>query len=175
MPADTIYGLSTYALNQHAVERVYALKGRDERKPLIVLISHPKMLDLLSIDIMQVKSVEKYWPGPLTLICQADNSPAWLHRSTKTLAVRIPAEGRLLELIEGIGPLVSTSANPEGQRPAASVGEAIKYFDDKLDFYIDGGDLSGRAPSTIARQVGDKLEVVRQGAVEINQEERHEP
>lgn len=170
MPADTIYGLSCLALNPASVERIYEIKGRSENKPLVVLAANPRMLDLLSISVKQITSVEKYWPGPLTLICDAISAPEWLHRGTQTLAVRIPAESRLIQLISRIGPIVSTSANPSGQPPAATVEAAQAYFGDKLDFYVNGGDFSDRMPSTIVKHDNGRLQVIRPGAVKLNEE-----
>ncbi|HCM51527.1 TPA: hypothetical protein DIS56_00085 [Candidatus Saccharibacteria bacterium] len=191
MPTDTIYGLSCRALNEKAVERLHQLKGRSHNKPLIVLISDLKMLALpknlsgvvgnqiteyqvfgSGLDALGVRYnkvitlVEKYWPGPLTVIFDAPRSPKWLHRGTKTLAVRMPAVADLQNLIKQVGPLVSTSANAEGERPAQSVEQARKYFGEQLDFYIDVGKVKTQ-PSTIARVEKSKLKLVRQGAIKI--------
>jgi len=167
MPTDTIYGLSCRALNEKAVERLHQLKGRSHSKPFIILISNLKMLDALGVRYNKVITlVEKYWPGPLTVIFDAPRSPKWLHRGTKTLAVRMPAVADLQNLIKQVGPLVSTSANAEGERPAQSVEQARKYFGEQLDFYIDVGKVKTQ-PSTIARVEKSKLKLVRQGAIKI--------
>jgi L-threonylcarbamoyladenylate synthase len=168
MPSDTIYGLSGRALHEQAVGRIYRLKQRDYDKPLIVLIATISQLNELNIDIRQTKTVDKYWPGQLTLICDAPKTHAWLHRGTNTLAVRLTGHKTLRELIEKVGPIVSTSTNIQGGTPAGSVDEAQAYFGDKLDFYVDAGDLSGHQPSTLVRSVNGKLEVIRDGAVKIN-------
>jgi L-threonylcarbamoyladenylate synthase len=166
MPSDTIYGLSGRALDQTAVAKAHKIKDRSGRKPFIVLISNTKMLDLLSINREEVKPAEKYWPGALTLICAAPSSPAWLHQGLKTLALRIPDNPDLLELINQTGPLISTSANFEGQEPAVTPKEAMTVFGDKLDFYVDKGPLQGQA-STIARLGHGRVEVIRQGTVKL--------
>ena len=167
VPTDTIYGLSAKALDQSAVERIHKLKSRDSGKPLIVLISDLKMLDLLSISLEQADLVKKYWPGPLSLEFQTPKSPVWLHRGLKHFAIRLPNHPELLELIKRIGPLVSTSANLQGQNPVHSLGEAEALFGDKLDFYINAGQLDN-PPSTLAVVKNGRLHVTRQGAVKIN-------
>lgn len=166
MPSDTIYGLSALALAKQAVDRLYAIKARQEDNPFIILFSDIEMLNKLSIDSKQTAAVERYWPGGLSFICEAPQAPIWLHRGLNSLAVRIPNHPQLLDLICRVGPIISTSANPSGRKPASNMQEAKKYFGDSLDFYIDAGDISGM-PSTIARLKNGKLEVVRDGAVKI--------
>src|SRR6185437_14196898 len=75
MPSDTIYGLSCRALDEPAVERIYRLKHRDSDKPLIVLIANISQLQQLRIDQIQAQPAKKYWPGGLTIICQAPKAP----------------------------------------------------------------------------------------------------
>lgn len=166
LPSDTIYGISCMALEKEAVERVHKLKSRDSNKPFIVLISDVKMLDLLSISKVDAKSVNQYWPGPLSVVFPALNAPEWLQLGTKTLAVRLPNKPDLLSLISKVGPIVSTSSNLQGEQPASSEKEAQQIFGDKLDFYVDVGKLDN-PPSTLAVIENGKLKVVRQGAVKI--------
>jgi len=167
MPSDTIYGLSGRALDKQPVNKLHALKDRQTHKPFIILISDLKMLDLLSIAREEVRAVKKYWPGPVTLICLAPSSPAWLHQGLGTLAVRMPANQNLLNLINQVGPLISTSANLHGQSPASDMAKAQAIFGDKLDFYVDMGEIDG-PPSTIVKLDNGKLQVVRSGAARIS-------
>lgn len=170
MPSDTIYGLSSLALNEAAVQTIHKIKNRSRHKPFIVLIDGIEMLNLLSIDKKQAEPAMQYWPGELTLICQAENVPAWLQLGTETLAIRIPDNYELRRLIKRIGPIISTSANIQGQPPLDSAAAAYKFFGDSLDFYINEGKIAAQ-PSTIARLVEGKLEVMRHGAVKINEKE----
>ena len=167
LPTDTIYGISALAMDESAVERIHKIKARDSDKPLIVLISDIKMLDLLSIPKEQAAIVKKYWPGPLSLEFQAPDSPPWLHRGLKHFAIRMPNDPGLLKLISGVGPIVSTSANLQGREPVKNVSEARETFGEQLDFYVDKGDLDN-PPSTLAIIKAGKLEVIRQGAVKID-------
>lgn len=170
MPSGTIYGLSCLALNKRAVQKIHNLKDRSQHKPFIVLIDTINMLNLLSIDKKQVEPAIQYWPGGLTLICQAENAPTWLQLGTKTLAIRIPDNPQLCQLIDKVGPLVSTSANIQNQQPLSSAAAAKKQFAENLDFYVDAGQMDSR-PSTIARLANGKLEIIRRGAVKINEKE----
>jgi L-threonylcarbamoyladenylate synthase len=167
LPTDTIYGLSCSSLNEAAVKRIHSLKRRDKRKPFVVLISDTTQLGELGIISTDVAQALRYWPGKLTIICEAKKAPNWLEMGTGTLAVRQPALGELRSLIARTGPIVSTSVNLAGQEPATDTKSAQKYFGDKLDFYVDSGKLSGE-PSTIVKASFGKLEVLRPGAVKIN-------
>src|SRR5579862_9001192 len=168
LPTDTIYGLSCTALNEKAVGQVQKIKARDKTKPFVILISKIDQLEDLGIISTDAAPALRYWPGSLTIVCAARAAPRWLQMGTQTLAVRQPDYPQLRELIDKVGPIVSTSANLAGGKPAVSAGEAEKYFGDKLDFYVDVGRLAGR-PSTIIRKNGYKLEVLRQGAVKLKE------
>ena len=167
LPTDTIYGLSCLALNQASVDKIHKLKDRAAHKPFIILISNTKMLDLLSIDSKDTMLVQKYWPGALSIILPDAKGPSWLTLNTATLAVRIPGNDQLRQLIDAVGPIVSTSANLQGQQPINSVAVAQKVFGKQLDFYVDFGKLDN-PPSTLVAIKGGKLDVVRQGAVKID-------
>jgi len=166
MPSDTIYGLSARALDEQAVERIHKLKERDSNKPCIVLISDLKMLNMLSISPEQAKLVEPYWPGPISLEFDASASPTWLHRGNNFFAIRMPNFPELLDVIRKVGPIISTSANLQGREPAKSALEAKEIFGEKLDFYVDTGELHNQ-PSTLVKAANGKLEVIRPGAVKI--------
>lgn len=166
LPTDTIYGLSCQALDKQAVERIYELKGRNSKKPVVVLISDLNMLDLLSIDKASAEVIKKFWPGKLSAIFEAPNAPAWLTRGAGSLAVRWPDYPELCKLIDESGPLVSTSANPEGKTPANSIETTRHYFGESVDFYVDTGPLNG-LPSTIVEIKPGQLEVIRQGVLKL--------
>ncbi len=167
MPSDTIYGLSCRALDEKAVERLHKLKARD-KKPFIILISNTSQLNNLGVAAIDAAPALRYWPGPLTIICPAPAAPLWLHRGAKSLAIRQPDDDQLRKLIDKTGPLVSTSVNPAGQKPASSIASAKKYFASMLDFYVDQG-IINKKPSTIIRATFSKVEVVRPGAVKIKE------
>jgi L-threonylcarbamoyladenylate synthase len=81
--------------------------------------------------------------------------------------VRLPDHKQLRELINEVGPIVSTSANLRASKPASSVEEAKRYFGEKLDFYVDVGHLENGPPSTIVKPRNGEFEVIRQGAVNL--------
>lgn len=167
LPTDTIYGLSCRALDQLAVNRLHKLKDRSAHKPFIILISDIKMLNLLSISQKQTSLVIKYWPSALSVVFSAPKAPAWLRLGSQTLAVRLPNHSSLQKLINKTGPLISTSANIEGQEPTKSVQEAKSIFGNRLDFYVDVGMLDN-PPSSLAEENKGQLKILRQGAVKLS-------
>ncbi len=168
MPTDTIYGLVASAANPKAASRILEVKGRP-LKPGTLIAANIDQLVELGIKARYAKAVETYWPGPVSAVLPMGPELAYLHSNAFSLPVRIPDHKELLRLLEKTGPLITTSANLPDQKPAATVQEAEKIFGDKVDFYVDGGDLSDRPPSTIIRIVDDAIEVLRQGAVKIDE------
>jgi L-threonylcarbamoyladenylate synthase len=167
LPTDTIYGLSAVAVNEQAVNKIHKLKRRDGNKPLVVLISDTEQLEELGLLKTQADLVKQYWPGPLSAILESTNIPAWLELGTSSLAVRMPDHEGLRNVIKKVGPIVSTSANWQGMPPATSVQEAESYFGDKLDFYIDVGELVNKQPSTLVKLENGKIKVIRSGAYKV--------
>lgn len=168
IPTDTVYGLAARAEDQAAVGRLYELKKRDQ-KPGTIIAASIEDLEKLGLKHRYLKAVEQYWPGAVSVVIPAANPELkYLHQGKMTLAVRIPKDKKLQDLLKQTGPLVTSSANQPGESPAATVQQAKAYFGDQVDFYDDGGNLTGREPSTIIRIIDDAVEVLRQGAVKID-------
>lgn len=168
LPTDTIYGLAAMASNKQAVTRLYNLKHR-EQKPGTIIAASADQLVALGLDQQAVRAVEHLWPDSLSIIIPASRDLAYLDQGLGDLAVRIPKDEDLRRLLQQTGPLITSSANHPGQPPANNVDEAQRYFGDQVDFYADGGDRSGRPPSTLVRFRGGKIELLRQGAVTIDE------
>jgi L-threonylcarbamoyladenylate synthase len=167
IPTDTVYGLVCMASDAQSVKRLYATKKR-ENKPGTVIAATTRQLEDLGLKYRYLKAVEQFWPGAVSVcIPTADPALTYLHMNSGSLAVRIPDNGELLGLLEQTGPLQTTSANMPDEPVATTVAGAKKYFGQRVDFYVDGGDLSARQPSTVVRIVDDAIEVLRPGAVDI--------
>ncbi len=167
LPTDTLYGLVCAAGMPDAVKRLYGLKHR-ERKPGTIIAANIEQLEELGIKRRYLTAAVSFWPGPVSVVVPAEPSLLYLHQGLQSLAVRIPAHESLRMLLETSGPLLTSSANPPGQEPAVNVEQATAYFDESIDFYVDGGDLSDSLPSTVIRVVDDAVEVLRLGAFKID-------
>jgi len=168
IPTDTVYGLAARAADQAAAARLYELKAR-AGKPGTIIAANRQQLEDLGLKHRYLKAVEQFWPGAVSVIIPAANPElAYLHQGKMSLAVRIPADPDLQELLEQTGPLLTTSANQPGQPVSTTIEQARAVFGDQVDFYEDGGDLSDRQPSTVIRIIDDAIEVLRPGAVKID-------
>lgn len=164
VPTDTLYGVVGQALNPTVVERIHKIKNRSDNKPFIILISSLQDLKTLKIDVDEKTGgfLSSVWPGPVSVILPCvDTDLEYLHNNMG-LAIRLPKDEKLLEIIQHTGPLVAPSANPEGMKTASTIGEAKEYFGDSVDFYLDGGLIDGE-PSTLVSIVGGEVKVLRQG------------
>lgn len=169
IPTDTVYGVVARASDQAAVMRLYELKHREHKPDTLIAASIDQLVDL-GIKRRYVQAVESYWPGAVSVVIPCGDDLAYLHQGVGSLAIRIPGDEMLRALLERTGPLITSSANQPGEPPANTVAEARAYFGSGVDFYTDGGDLSGREPSTVLRVVDDAVEVLRQGAVRIDEQ-----
>jgi L-threonylcarbamoyladenylate synthase len=167
MPTDTIYGLVARALDREAVTKLYKLKGRQDKPGTFIAMSIDQLVEL-GLKRRYLTAVQEFWPGALSVVVPSGHELEYLHLGTNSLAVRLPDNDDLIDLLKITGPLLTSSANLPGQPPAKNIAEAKKYFPNQVDFFIDGGDIGEQQPSTIVRVVDDAIEVLRQGAVRVN-------
>ncbi len=165
IPTDTVYGIVCSAANPAAAAKLYALKHREHKPGTIIAASVDQLVEL-GLKQRYMTPVEQYWPGAVSVVIPS-HELEYLHQGVGSLAVRIPADAGLQALLRQTGPLLTSSANLPGQPIAHTVEEAQAYFGDSIACYVDGGDLSNHQPSTIVRVVDDALEVLRAGAVTI--------
>lgn len=168
IPTDTVYGLVAAASNQSAVERLYRLKNR-ERKPGTLIAASIAQLQVLGVPQELLNHLTPYWPGPLSAVLPIGSTFSYLHQGLGDIAMRVVADEKVRHLLEQTGPLMTSSANHPGAPGATTIDEAWDYFHDQVDFYVDGGDLSGRPPSTVVKfgQNG-VLDILRQGAAHLH-------
>ena len=150
MRTDTIYGLLALAGNELAVERIYAMKGRDDTKSPIVLIGDIAQL-FSQPSAKHLEGLQEFWPGKVSVIMPHSGNYEWLTRGNESIAYRLPDSLELRSLLIRTGPLIAPSANPQGKVPACTIAEARDYFGDKVDMYIDGGKVEDNTPSRLIR------------------------
>lgn len=147
---DTLYGIVARATDEKAVDRIYTVKQRAPQKsPILLIASLDQLLD--TYDQQVLDRVNELWPGRTSIILPSSTAPDWLTRGNESLAYRIPDNEALREMLEKTGPLVAPSANPEGQQPAMDIHEAVNYFGDEVDFYVDHGRVFDNSPSALYR------------------------
>jgi L-threonylcarbamoyladenylate synthase len=152
-PTDTVYGL---AVRPGGEDLVHEIKGRPAELPLILMVAEPSDAEaFVDVDRRARWYMERWWPGPLTLVLPAGDS---------TLGVRIPDHPLALELLRAAGPLLTTSANLHGAPPAMTAEEASVL--PGLAGVLDGGRAPAGEPSTvIALLPGKEMTVIREGAI----------
>jgi L-threonylcarbamoyladenylate synthase len=163
MPTDTIYGLHAVALDEDAVARVVALKGREETKPFVVLASSLDQLPLLGVETPPetLAALASLWPAPLTAVLPL-RAPIPASRGASSLAVRIPALEWLRDLVRRTGPLVSTSANRSGEPAVDRPSALARELQESVDAIVDGGPRTGE-PSTIVDLTSAEPHILRAG------------
>ena len=138
MPTDTIYGIVGSALKRKTVERIYKLRKRNKKKPMIILIGSLNQLGIFGIEptTTTLRHLKQFWPGRVSVVLatsemrQATWRKKWkyLHRGINSLAFRLPKLLWLRKLLVKTGPLVAPSANLEGKPPAKTIKKAKRYF-----------------------------------------------
>jgi L-threonylcarbamoyladenylate synthase len=166
---DTFYGLGVDPFNVSAVQKIRELKGREDDKPILVVISDKKEIDRLIPHRSHAfdELTERLWPGPLTIIGRAaDELPEELTAGTKTVGVRLPDDDKVRALIEACGgALTATSANVSGQPPARTAAEVARYFNQRIDLIVDGGATTSESPSTVVDATTEEIKLVREGVI----------
>ena len=167
LPTETVYGLFAKALDKKAVDHVYQLKRRPRDKALNLNVA--SLDDILDFSKNQPtylqQLVESFLPGPLTIILEAnDRVPYWVNSDLSTVGFRMPSHPVTLDLIREFGPLIGPSANISGHASGVIFEEILKDFDQEILGLEDDAFLTGQ-DSTILDLSGDKVKILRQGAI----------
>jgi L-threonylcarbamoyladenylate synthase len=166
---DTLYGLGADPFNQEAVRKIKELKGREDHKPILIVISDHDRLDrfISSVSPAFHSLAQKLWPGPLTLIGEArPELPTEITAGTKTVGVRLPNDERVRRLIRACGgALTATSANPSHAAPATTARQVHEYFNDAVDLIVDDGEAQTDRPSTVVDVSRDVPKLIREGVI----------
>ena len=162
VPTETVYGLVARAGDEAAERRIFALKRRSASKPLGWFIGDWRKLADHGVILkgLPEKLASAYCPGALTIIApRADGG---------TQGFRVPDHPLLLAVLGKLGvPLAQTSANASGMPDARDCAEALAQLDGEVDCAVDGGPVAGRMGSTVADAVGERVKILRQGAIDV--------
>jgi L-threonylcarbamoyladenylate synthase len=165
---DTFYGLGVDPSNRASVQRIKELKGREEGKPILIVISDRKQLRRFVSELSSAFETlaNKFWPGPLTLIGKARAEiPEEITAGTGTVGVRLPREHRVRALIEACGgALTATSANIAKAPASTTALEVEEHFGEAIDLIIDDGPAKTDQPSTVV-DVTNTPRLIREGVL----------
>jgi L-threonylcarbamoyladenylate synthase len=166
---DTFYGLGADPFNRRAVQRIKELKGREENKPILIVISDRDQVSrfITNPSPAFLRLAKEFWPGPLTLIGEANAAvPEEITAGTQTVGLRFPGDERVLLMVAACGgALTATSANPSGRMPGRIAQEVEEYFGATLDLIVDDGAARTDRPSTVVSVEGDHAVLVREGMI----------
>ncbi len=166
-PTDTVYGLGVDAFNDQAVRKLYLAKGRSHEKAIPVLVANlEQFVDVVDrTTLTTMRLVEKFWPGPLTIILGQASGLASSISAHGTVGVRIPDHPIAQELILEAGPLAVTSANRSGDPEACTAEEIETNLGAQVHLIIDDGRTLGGRPSTVVDCTQDPPKILRVGPI----------
>ena len=168
-PTETFYGLGADARNEEALQKIFQIKGREENKPLLLLIADRDWLSGLVRNIPPVagRLMEKFWPGPLTLVFEASpRLSALLTGGTGTVGVRLSPHPVAQALIQAVGrAITATSANLSGQPSASVAAEVFRALGNRVDAILDGGQTPGGLGSTVLDVSSPAPRIIRRGVI----------
>lgn len=170
LPTDTVYGVGADAFSPDAVARLLAAKGRGRQMPPPVLVSSSAMMAALAQPLPDWVHLltERFWPGGLTVVAQAQPSLMWdLGDTGGTVALRLPDHPVALELLQATGPMAVTSANLTGQPTADTAVGTREQLGEAVSIYLEAGELPGGTPSTILDATGEQPRILREGAISV--------
>ena len=167
LPTDTVYGLVGSARMPSILDQINVLKGREQKAGTILAESVDQLIEF-GLDPLALNKVAHLWPNPISVVIDCDASVINQIQGSGSIAVRIPANEQLRSLLQATGPLVTSSANLSGNQVVSNIEQATKIFGENVSFYVDGGDLSDNAASTIVKLSGDRLSIIRQGSYELD-------
>ncbi len=165
-PTETVYGIAADNANPQAMKRLREVKKRSEGKPFSVMVAQKDLVRNYTscADPRLFKLIDRYWPGPLTVIVPCT---AGLSRGTEgTIGIRIPDHPVALKFVENTHcTIAAPSANFEGSPPPATCDEALAELDGLVDLAIDSGKVAfGTASTIVDFSVGDPR-IVREGVI----------
>ncbi len=167
-PTETCYGLAVDVRNEEALRKLYRLKGRDADKPLSILVDGFGMAVEYGVFSEKAEEVaRKYWPGALSIVVPRGKVlSGFFNEGEDFVAIRYSSDEFSTRMVREFGgPVTTTSANKSGKKPLY-----MSFALDGVDLIVDGGEISGNKPSTVAKVEGDNVQVLRQGDIDLSKE-----
>ena len=165
-PTDTVYGIGCDPYNKDSVRKIYEIKSRKISKPFPVLVYSKDIAERIAFfDEFTKKIVERFWPGPLTVILKlTDENLKESLNVTDKIAIRVPNHKCTLELLKKCNFLVGTSANISGHSSFTNPDECFNNLR-KYDIFVDGGIITSKSESTIIEIENEEIKIIREGSL----------
>ncbi len=157
-PTETVYGIGALPRFEHAVEQIYAIKGRDKSKPLAYHIANYVFLNTKTFQQQRALHylAKKFWPGPLTIVVRGEGD--------ETYGFRMPSHPVARVLIELVGdPLFATSANASGGESPVTPDQVLAAMDGDVELLIDSGKCEVGIDSTVVDLTSKPFKIIREG------------
>ena len=168
-PTETFYGLGVDATNEKAIENIFAVKGRNFKKPVSLIIGQANDVYPLVQNVPEAarKLMTAFWPGALTIVFLATNNISPLLKAgSGKIGLRVsshPIAGGIVQILKR--PLTATSANLSGAPECTQASEVAEQIGDKIDAIVDLGPTPGTAGSTIIDVTCDPPVFLREGVI----------
>ena len=168
-PTSSFYGLGAEVFNAEAVDRVFRVKKRDPRKPILILVASMSDVAPLvrSIPKRAMRLMEVFWPGGLTLVFEsAELLPSNLTGYTGKIGIRLEGHPVASALVTAVGnPITGTSANLSGKGSCTAVAKLDRQIKDQVDLVLDAGRLADGKGSTVVDATVTPAKILREGVI----------
>jgi L-threonylcarbamoyladenylate synthase len=169
-PTETVYGLGANGLDDGAVRKIFAAKGRPGDNPLILHFASPEDVEQVAYVNERAKLLmDSFWPGPLTLVLPAKSVvPNSVTAGLGTVAVRMPSHPVAMALIKAAGvPIAAPSANRSGRPSPTEAASVLADIGDDVDIILDGGATDVGLESTVIDVTGPSVVLLRAGGMPV--------
>ena len=171
-PTETFYAIGADAFSAAALRRLFQVKGREPGRPVGLIAADTAMAFSVAREVPNVarRLAVAFWPGPLTIVMPARDEIADELAGPDGVGVRVSPNQVARVLSAGLGkPITATSANVSGAAPARQLDEARAVLGEKVKVYLEGGQLTAPAPSTVVAVNSSGWKMVRVGAISESQ------
>ncbi|MGQ0508730.1 MAG: L-threonylcarbamoyladenylate synthase [Myxococcaceae bacterium] len=168
-PTDLSYALGCALNSKKAIDRLYALKQRDRKKPLAFMCPDlSAVAHFAHVSNFDYRTMRHLSPGPFTFVLEATRLvPEIMTSRQKQVGIRVPDAPFIVEVMRALGtPLVTSSASDDEGDPLVDARDVKALLGHGLDLIFDGGILSGEK-TTVLLLAEDHWEVLRQGAGQV--------
>ena len=167
-PTETVYGIAGNALNAEVIDKLFQAKKRDYSKPFSLMLSDiNKIKDIAYVSSDEEKIINKFMPGPITLILKKKDCISDLATASRdTVGVRIPDHFIALSILKSIDyPLATSSANISGRSNNSDITDIINDLANYVDIFIKGNISSNLLASTVVEIKNNEVNILRSGII----------